>query len=84
MQPDGAGPEPVNLEDDQDFEDYKPFENDDQPKEEGKEWAKTFKSEMQKKFVSKVGEIWNSSYTCEVYFHYFPAIGLPCLEQFLS
>lgn len=37
LQPDGAGPEPVNLEDDQDFEDYKPFENDDQPKEEGKE-----------------------------------------------
>lgn len=34
LQPDGAGPEPVNLEDDQDFEEYKTFENDDQPKEE--------------------------------------------------
>jgi len=29
LQPDGAGPEPVNLE-----EEYKTFENDDQPKEE--------------------------------------------------
>jgi len=34
MQPDGAGPEPVNLEEDPDFEDYKTFENDDQSKEE--------------------------------------------------
>ena len=40
LQPDGAGPEPVDLEDDQDFEEYGTFENDDQPREEeGKEDA---------------------------------------------
>lgn len=34
LQPDGAGPEPVDLEEDQDFEEYGTFENDDQPKDE--------------------------------------------------
>ena len=34
LQPDGAGPEPVDLQEDQDFEEYGTFENDDQPREE--------------------------------------------------
>ncbi|XP_078363340.1 bridge-like lipid transfer protein family member 2 isoform X2 [Oculina patagonica] len=34
LQPDGAGPEPVDLEEDQDFEEYGTFENDDQLKDE--------------------------------------------------
>ena len=42
LQPDGAGPEPVNLEDDQDFEEYKTFENDDQPKEEEEKLSNDF------------------------------------------
>lgn len=37
LQPDGAGPEPVDLQEDQDFEEYGTFESDDQPREEDDE-----------------------------------------------
>lgn len=37
LQPDGAGPEPVDLEEDQDFEEFGTLENDDRPGEEEEE-----------------------------------------------
>lgn len=37
LQPDGAGPEPVDFEEDQDFEEYGTFENEDQAEEEPKD-----------------------------------------------